>query len=109
MAGVTWLRKDDQILTVRKRNTFVRNCICCIIYTTTCFGLHRPSSGIAYTKCQNDTTNTVANKGVSFFLLIASATGCTKQGLRQILTLESSVAEYQTCHHVTVSRTFSQT
>jgi hypothetical protein len=29
----------------------------------------------------DNTTNTVANKGVSFFLLIASATGCTKQGL----------------------------
>jgi hypothetical protein len=29
-----------------------------------------------------NTTNTAANKSVSFFLLIASATGCTKQGLR---------------------------
>jgi hypothetical protein len=32
----------------------------------------------------DNTTNTVVNKGVSFFLLIASATGCTKQGLRYI-------------------------
>jgi hypothetical protein len=30
----------------------------------------------------DNTTNTVANKGVSFFLLIAGATGCTKQGLK---------------------------
>jgi hypothetical protein len=28
------------------------------------------------------TTNTVSNKGVSFFLLLASATGCTEQGLK---------------------------
>jgi hypothetical protein len=34
----------------------------------------------------DNTTNKVANKGVSFFLLIASATGCTKQGLRQPIT-----------------------
>jgi hypothetical protein len=41
---------------IRRRNTFtfVRNCFCPIIYTTTCFGLHRPSSSIAYTKCQQN-------------------------------------------------------
>jgi hypothetical protein len=36
----------------------------------------------------DNTTNTVANKGVSFILLIAGATGCTKQGLRQTLFVE---------------------
>jgi hypothetical protein len=43
-----------RLLSIRKRNTFVRNCICSIIYTTTCFGLYRPFSGIAYTKCQKN-------------------------------------------------------
>jgi hypothetical protein len=36
----------------------------------------------------------VANKGVSFFLLIASATGCTKQGLRIIKSRRMRWAGY---------------
>jgi hypothetical protein len=46
----------------------------------------------------DNTTNTVANKGVSFFLLIASATGCTKQGLIFI-----SLFSFFTSLHVSAS------
>jgi hypothetical protein len=51
---------------IRKTNHLCSQLYLLYIHTTTCFGLHRPSSSIAYTKCE----------------LIASATGCTKQGLR---------------------------
>jgi hypothetical protein len=34
-------------------------------FTTTCFGLHRPSSGIAYTKCQKKTAVCNTNGSVT--------------------------------------------
>jgi hypothetical protein len=38
-----------RLLSIRKRNTFVRNCICRIIYTTTCFGLHVKKTAVCNT------------------------------------------------------------
>jgi hypothetical protein len=38
--------------TVRKTNHLCSQLYLLYIHTTTCFGLHRPSSGTAYTKCQ---------------------------------------------------------
>jgi hypothetical protein len=39
-------------LAINKKTKHLCSQLYRIIYTTTCFGLHRPSSGIAYTKCQ---------------------------------------------------------
>jgi hypothetical protein len=37
---------------IRKTNHLCSQLYLLYIHTTTCFGVHRPSSGIAYTKCQ---------------------------------------------------------
>jgi hypothetical protein len=56
----------------------------------------------------DNTTNTVANKGVSFFLLIASATGCTKQGLSSLLNiaLEIKLKNFSGTHKIQLKEIF---
>jgi hypothetical protein len=55
-----------RLLSIRKRNTFVRNCICRIICTTT-------TTTTTTSIDTSNTTNTVANKGVSFSYWIERA------------------------------------